>query len=361
MAGGDNPFVSHAFLSSLEEAGCVGPGTGWSPRHQLVSDDAGLVAAMPLYLKDHSWGEFVFDHAWAEAYARVGLDYYPKLVCAVPFTPVTGPRLLHAGAAQKTTARAALLDAARRLAATEGASSLHVLFPEDGRALARAGMMLRIDCQYHWHDHGYGNFDGFLDTLRSDKRKKIRRERRRVADSGIRHQFLAGPELGDELLDRIYRLHANTFLERGQLPYLNRDFFFLARERLGEALQVALARQDGRLVACAVFFRGPRTLYGRYWGAAEHHDSLHFETCFYQGIEYCLREGLAGFEPGAQGEHKLRRGFEPVQTCSTHWIAREEFSGAIAAYLTRERGWVREYLQDARRHLPYRRGEAPDG
>jgi hypothetical protein len=354
------PFLRHEFLAALESSGSACDATGWTPRHLLLEDGAGhLLAAMPLYLKDHSWGEFVFDHAWAHAYERSGRAYYPKLVSCVPFTPISGPRLLVAEGVDRSWACSRLIEAARSLALEEDASSLHILFPPPANAgeLETMGLMRRTDCQYHWRNDSFSSFDDFLARFRSDRRKKVRRERRRVQEAGIRFVTVAGPEIETRLLDQVYLMHAATFLERGQSPYLTRRFFEALHRTMPEALLLTLALSEGVPVACAICLRDQTTLYGRYWGCSERYHSLHFETCLYQGIDYCIAEGLRVFEPGAQGEHKLRRGFEPTRTCSAHWLRDPAFAAAVGDYLARERRWVETYLHQARGQLPFRRSD----
>lgn len=362
MAGNGSPFLRHEFLLALEDSGSACVTTGWEARHLLIRDTGGMaLAAMPLYLKHHSWGEFVFDQAWAQAYQRIGRDYYPKLVSAVPFTPVTGPRiLLRAGAAHQDLTQQ-LLETARDIAGRERASSLHVLFPpaDSVASLANGELMLRKDCQYHWHNRGYQDFDDFLARFRSDKRKKVRRERRRVSEAGISFRLLRGHEITAPLLEQIYLFHAATFARRGQTPYLTHSFYEQIVRTLPEALVVILAERDDAPVACAICLRDDEALYGRYWGCDREYDSLHFETCFYQGIEYSIQEGLNRFEPGAQGEHKLRRGFEPVLTWSAHWLRDPVFARAIDNYLSNERIWLDDYLQQARDQLPFHRDGRP--
>ncbi len=358
LAGADAPFLRHEFLLALEQSGCATPETGWDAHHVLHhGPDGGLRGAMPLYLKPHSWGEFVFDFTWADAYHRAGLRYYPRLVSAVPFTPATGSRLLAATRA----GRQALLDAAREQLRELGASSLHVLFPSerDRKFLAAAGSMARLDCQFHWHNENYGGFDEFLAAFTAEKRKKLRRERRRVAEAGIACRTLHGGELDDATIDTVYRLHAMTFARYGHAPYLNRDFFARLARTMPETLVVELAARRNEPIACAVSLRGRDTLYGRYWGASGEHHSLHFELCYYRGIEYCIREGLARFEPGTQGEHKLLRGFVPAPVWSMHEIADARFGAAIREWLGREREERREWLREAVRHLPFRRADIP--
>lgn len=348
---GDTPFLRHAFLNALETTGCASPETGWQPAHLTMRDGDRLTGAMPLYLKSHSYGEFVFDWAWADAYRRHGQHYYPKLLCAVPFSPVTGPRLLGEPGALPGLAAAAV-----DLAEERGLSSIHCLFPTAAQAdeLSGQGWLIRTDCQFHWRNRGYRDFDDFLDTFSSAKRKKVRRERRRVAEAGIRFRILHGGELDAALLDTIYRFYCMTYFERGRSPYLTREFFAMIAEQLGRALVIILACQDAEPVGAAICLRSSDTLYGRHWGSDHEFHSLHFETCYYQGIDYCLREGLQYFDPGAQGQHKISRGFEPTTTYSAHWIADPEFRAAIGDYLARERPMMAEYREDASAHLPFK-------
>lgn len=354
------PFVRHEFLGLLERERCASPDTGWTPRHLVVEDDAGvLLGALPLYLKPHSWGEFVFDWGWANAYSRAGLEYYPKLVSAVPFTPATGPRLLTAPGSDVAAVREALIAAALAFAAELDVSSLHVLFPpaDEQSALVDRGFILRRDCQFHWHNRGYADFDAFLAGFRADKRKKANRERRRIAEAGIVFRTLGGAEIDAELWDVIHEFSLNTFRRHGHDHYLTAAFFKHLAQELPGMIMVKLALYRSRPVAAAIFFVGADTLYGRYWGAAADFDSLHFETCYYQGIEYCIERGLARFEPGTQGEHKVPRGFEPSPTCSAHWVADARFADAIAAHLRQEGIAVDEYMAGIRDHLPFRRAE----
>ncbi len=358
LPGAEALFLRHEFLHALEASGCATAASGWDARHVLLYDDAGqLTGALPLYLKSHSWGEFVFDFAWAEAYERAGLAYYPRLVSAVPFTPATGPRLLAANDAD----RARLLDEARRQGEALGASSLHLLFPRepDRGFLESSGLMARLDCQFHWRNEDYASFEDFVAGFTAEKRKKLRRERRRVAEQGIECRTLTGGALDETTLDVIHRLHAITFLRHGHAPYLNRDFFARIAAAMPAALVVELALLDGAPVACSISLRGRDTLYGRYWGASGDFHSLHFELCYYRGIEYCIREGISRFEPGTQGEHKLLRGFLPTPVWSLHEIRDARFSAAIADWLARERTARRAWLRAAARHLPFRRADIP--
>lgn len=351
-----NPFLAWDYLAGLERSGAVSAATGWHPRHLVMESAGQLLAAMPLYLKDHSWGEFVFDFAWADAHHRAGVPYYPKLVAAVPFTPVPGPRILAAAGVETAEVAPALLEAARALAEESSASSLHLLLPEEAQLpLAQgAGMSLRQDCQFHWFDRGYGDFEGFLGALSADKRKKFRRERRRVREAGIEFDWLTGNEIDDALFARLYDFYASSFLRRGMDPYFPPVFWVELLAAMPDSIRVVLARLGERPVAAAIFFVGGGVLYGRYWGCEEDHHSLHFETCFYQGIELALAEGCRRFEPGAQGEHKLRRGFDPVPTWSAHWLAHPAFARAIDAWLARERAHASAYIEAARQHLPFR-------
>ena len=356
LAGG-NPFLRHEFLSALEETGCANPATGWSAQHVALFDEQGLAAAAPLYLKAHSWGEFVFDFAWARAFEQQGLEYFPKLVCAIPFTPATGPRLLCRPGLAAAPLRAALLAALSERAQAGRLSSAHALFVDEaGRdASAEAGWLLRRDCHFQWHNRGYRDFADFLDAFSAEKRKKARRERRRVLEQGIEFRTLDGTQLDEGLIDRIYAFHALTFIRHGHTPYLNRSFFSRVARALGTDFFVKLAIYAGEPVAAAVFFRSAQTLYGRYWGAEEAYHSLHFETCYYQGIDYCIEHGLQRFEPGTQGEHKIARGFEPALTWSAHWIANAPLRRAIGAYLAREGEAIDAYASDAEAHAPFRK------
>lgn len=346
------PFTRHAFLAALEDHGCVGRATGWQPCHLVLEDAAGLAAAMPLYRKEHSYGEFVFDFAWAEASHRAGIPYYPKLLCAVPFTPVAGPRL----AARSPELRAALLRQAARLLEDAPFGSAHVLFldPPAAAAAAAGGWLERSDVQFHWHGRGDRSFEDFLARLSHDKRKKIRRERRKVAEAGITFEWRPGDALSEAEWAEVYALYGNTYEERGQAPYLTLPFFLDYGRRPGSPLRLALARDGARLIAVAITMVGGDTLYGRHWGCAERYDGLHFETCYYQGIELCLAQGLAHFDAGAQGAHKLARGFEPVLTRSAHRLADARLARAVGAFLERERVAVAQRQSMLAEHSPYR-------
>ena len=358
LASGSHPFLRHEYLHALEASGCAAPETGWQACHLLLLNNKNKpVGAMPLYLKSHSRGEFVFDWAWAAAYQRAGYDYYPKLLNAVPFTPVTGPRFLCGGSAkQQAKTRSMLLAGAVELAERLEASSLHCLFPprQDAEWMEEKGMMLRTDCQFHWKDDGYKDFSDFLATFSSAKRKKVNRERRRVREAGIRFATLHGGDLTPELWESFYPLYAASYLKRGQYPYLNHDFFERVARDLPESLVIFLARLEGEAVALAICFRSDNALYGRYWGSTGYYHSLHFETCYYQGIEYCIREGLKVFDPGVQGEHKLARGFSPATSYSTHWVRHAGFADALTGFLSDERKQVARYVEIAGEHTPFK-------
>jgi predicted N-acyltransferase len=359
VAGTTWPFLRHEFLLALEESGSACAATGWQPCHLLLRKGWTLVGALPLYLKSNSFGEFVFDWAWADAYRRAGLRYFPKLVAGVPFTPATSPRFLHAPGTDPVGVRRALVSAARDLARESGASSLHVLFPTDEEvaALEGEGLLRRKDCQFHWHNQGYGSFDDFLGTFTAEKRKKAKRERRRVAEAGIRFRHLSGREIDPDLLARIMPLYASSFWRRGREPYLNEDFFRRLCATLPDSLLVILALRGDEPVATAICYRGTDALYGRYWGSSADYHSLHFETCYYQGIEYCIEHGIGLFEPGTQGEHKISRGFVPTATWSAHWLSHPQFFAAIDQYLHRERAHIDRYIAEVSEHVPYRRSE----
>jgi len=357
LAGG-NPFLRHEFLIALERSGCIGPRTAWQPRHIVARDHEGrLVGALPLYVKYDSRGEFVFDWSWADAYERAGGIYYPKLVASVPFTPATGRRLLVHESADERSVAARLLEGARELQDEIDASSIHFLFPTDAErgTLAAAGFLARKSCQFHWHNRAYTDFDDFLSRFSSEKRKKARRERRRVAEAGVRFEHLAGDQLSAEDWDVVFEFHARTFLRRGRPPYLNRAFFAEIARTMPENIVVILARHGGTPIATAICFRGADSLYGRYWGSLADFHSLHFEACYYQGIDYCIREGLATFEPGTQGEHKISRGFTPSATWSWHSLRDPGFHRAVQQFLTHETTQVDAYMDYLEDHVPYRR------
>jgi hypothetical protein len=341
----------------LEESGTVAAKTGWMPQHLLVEDEAGsTLAAMPCYLKSHSQGEYVFDHGWAEAYELAGGDYYPKLQAAVPFTPVTGPRLLVRSGPLADAAREALIAGALELVKRRGVSSLHVTFPteREWRQLADFGFLARTDRQFHWLNEGYATFDDFLAVLSSRKRKAIKRERR-LAREGIEILALSGSDLTEAAWDAFFSFYLETGSRKWGRPYLNRPFFSLVGERMGDKIALLMARRAGRFIAGALNFAGANTLYGRYWGAVEQRPFLHFELCYYQAIEYAIEHRLARVEAGAQGPHKLARGYVPVPTFSAHWIADPALRRAIADYLVRERAYVRAESKELAAFAPFRK------
>ncbi|MEP6886465.1 MAG: GNAT family N-acetyltransferase [Gammaproteobacteria bacterium] len=352
------PFLRHEFLLAMEESGCAVPRTGWAARHVVINDTAGqTLAAMPLYLKAHSRGEFVFDFSWANAYAAQGLRYYPKLLSAVPFTPVRGPRLLVGAAVDPEHMRSMLIKAATDYARSEQLSSWHVLFPTDDVAerLKSAGLILRRDCQFHWHNQGYESFDAFLTTFTAEKRKKAKRERRRVAEAGIEFDTLHGGDMDDARWESVYPFYADTFYRHGHEPYLNMQFFKRIAASLPDRLMLKVARIGPTPIAVAIFFVGDDALYGRYWGAGGNYHSLHFEACYYQGIEYCIKHNLQRFEPGTQGEHKVPRGFVPTMMSSAHFVADPRFAAAIRDFAVREARGVDNYAAEVNEHVPYHR------
>ena len=347
LAGGD-PFLGHAFLASLEDSGSVGPGTGWTPAPLLVEQDGALLAVAPSYLKSHSQGEYVFDHAWADAWQRAGGSYYPKLQIAVPFTPVPGPRLLGSRPQQ-------LLAAAEALTVQNDLSSAHMTFIDGAGAAAcqERGWLIRHGLQYHWFNRGYATFDDFLAALSSRKRKTIRKERI-AAREGLEFRALRGGEIGKTEWDAFWAFYQDTGSRKWGQPYLTRSFFDLVGERMGDDIVLFLAFRDGVPVAGALNFIGPDTLYGRYWGCTEDVPFLHFELCYYQAIEWACDHGLACVQAGAQGEHKLARGYEPVVTQSAHFIPNRSFRAAVADYLENERVGVDSEIEWLREGLPYR-------
>jgi uncharacterized protein len=350
------PFLRHEFLLSLEESGCTTPKNGWTPEHLIARDPAGrLVGAVPLYRKSHSRGEFVFDFSWANAYAQHGLRYYPKLLSAIPFTPVSGPRLLVDPTVEPLAMRAALIRAVGEHARDQRLSSWHVLFPTDAELtpLTQGGLIPRRDCQFHWFNRGYQSFDAFLATFTAEKRKKAKRERRRVAEAGIVFDTRSGADMDDALWHTVYEFYADTFYRHGHEPYLNLKFFKLVGRAMPERLMLKIARHGATPIALAIFFVGDDALYGRYWGAGGNYHSLHFETCYYQGIEYCIEKGLSRFEPGTQGEHKVPRGFVPALTCSAHDITDARFAAAIRDFAAREANGVDAYAAAVNEHVPY--------
>ncbi|WP_455235327.1 GNAT family N-acetyltransferase [Thiogranum longum] len=361
VAGTGNPFLRHEFLAALERNGCVGQKHGWLPRH-LVAFDAhrALLGAVPMYLKDNSYGEFVFDWSWADAYQRYGLPYYPKSVVAVPYTPATGPRILTAGDADGEHVASALIQLAQEWSASENLSSLHWLFTneQDTTRLREQHFMLRLGCQFHWRNAGYRDFEDYLSCFSSRKRKKVRRERRYVDEAGIDMRIVHGDEATDSELHIMHEFYRTTFDKKWGHATLTADFFRDIAQSMGQQLVFVIASRGGRIVAGAICLRGDDTLYGRHWGCYEDYHSLHFEACYYQGIEYCIRQGLSRFEPGAQGEHKISRGFLPTATWSAHWIAHDGFRESIARYLDQETAAMRDYIDELATHSPFKESQA---
>ena len=351
-----HPFLRHEFLAGLEHFGCVGEQWGWLPRHIIACEDDRLVGALPLYEKHNAYGELVFDWNWADAFQRAGLRYYPKLVSAIPYSPVTGPRLLAATDGNRIAIKQALLTKALELTRESGSSSLHLLFPDatDIDLLQQQGLLRRTGSQFHWFNRGYHTFDDYLTTFNSQRRKKVKRERRRVQEAGITVDILDGYQATEEHWDTWHRFYCSTFERHSGYATLSRDFFAHLGQTMPEALVLVLASYQGRYVAGALSLRSDTALYGRHWGCDEAFHSLHFELCYYAGIEYAIQHGLARFEPGAQGEHKVWRGFEPVPTWSAHWLANPEFARAIAHYLDHEHALMLDYMSGLNEHLPFK-------
>jgi predicted N-acyltransferase len=347
-----NPTVSHAFLDSLHRTGCASANAGWAPNYLTLWEDNALAAAAPLYAKSHSYGEYVFDWAWADAYERHGLAYYPKLLCAVPFTPATGPRLLARDTAMRERLALALLETAK----ASRVSSLHVLFPtdEDAAALRGIGLLERTGVQFHWRNEGYRTFDDFLAALSHDKRKKLRQERRKVAEAGVTMRRLTGREATESDWDFFTRCYRRTYREHRSTPYLDRAFFGMMAERMPDNVLLVIAELHGKPIAAALDLFAAGVLYGRYWGSVEYVPGLHFEACYYQAIEFCIERGIALFEGGAQGEHKHARGFLPEVTRSFHWLAHPAFERAIDEYLEREGQHIAAYVDELNDHSPFK-------
>ncbi|MDH4478896.1 MAG: GNAT family N-acetyltransferase [Rhodoferax sp.] len=360
-----SPFMQHAYLHALEASGSASPATGWLPQIITLEREGALAAACVLYVKDHSYGEYVFDWAWARAYQQHGLPYYPKAVVAVPFTPVPGARLL----AMDAEARAALVQALVAWCKKQQLSSLHLLFAADDdlQACEAAGLMVRHTVQFHWTNSAlpYADFDAFLSQMAQDKRKKIRQERRKVADAGVQFRWSQGADIGDADWDFFYRCYERTYLEHGNAPYLSRDFFARMQSTMAANWLLFVAERDGRPIASSLIAlssqapagtgaQQPKVAYGRYWGALERVDCLHFEACYYQPLAWCIAHGYQRFEGGAQGEHKMARALLPVKTSSAHWLAHPSFADAVARFLEREGEGIEDYLGDLQQRSPLR-------
>jgi len=357
-AGAGNPFISHGFLNALERSGSAAAEQGWQPRHLVVrARDGGLLGAAPLYLKSHSYGEYVFDWGWADAYERAGGSYYPKLQACVPFTPVTGPRLLVRPGAEAEAVSAALVAAMAEVARRYQVSSLHVTFCEEAEwtRFGNAGFLQRTGRQFHWENRGYDSFDAFLGSLASRKRKMIRKERRKVAESGITLRALRGASIEPRHWDAFHRFYIATADRKWGNPYLTRDFFHRLGEALAERVVLVVAEDRGELTAAALNLLGEDALYGRNWGALGDYRFLHFEACYYQAIEFAIEHGLARVEAGAQGEHKIQRGYMPVQTYSAHWIADPGLRDAVESYLARERQEIDREIAGLATYGPFRK------
>ncbi|MFD3188699.1 GNAT family N-acetyltransferase [Sedimentitalea sp. HM32M-2] len=353
-----DPFTTYRFLSALEQSGSVGPGTGWQPQYLTAHLEGRMIGCAPMYLKSHSQGEYIFDHNWAHAYERAGGRYYPKLQIAVPFTPATGRRLL-VRAGIEDLARSALLQGALQLATDNGLSSLHVTFctAAEAEAGARLGLMARTTQQFHWVNRSYADFDGFLSTLSARKRKNIRKERARAQAFGGDIHVLTGDDIRSEHWEAFWAFYQDTGARKWGSPYLTRRFFDLAQDSLRGDLALIMARRDGRWVAGALNVIGRDTLFGRYWGCVEHHPCLHFELCYYQAIDMAIALGLQRVEAGAQGEHKLARGYLPTPTHSLHWVADQGFSDAIARYLRAERDAVTDEIELLTEYGPFKKSK----
>lgn len=348
----NNPFLSFAFLDALHESGSACADTGWQPQFLALFDGDQLAAAMPLYVKMHSYGEYVFDWAWADAYHRNGVEYYPKLLSAIPFTPVTGARLL----ARDAHARAALIDVLRATQTASAVSSTHILYPPEDQVkqLEDAGFMLRSGVQFHWLNAGYRSFDQFLDTLEKKKRKNIRAERRKVAEAGVTLRRVRGTDITEDDWILFNRCYQRTYRAHHSTPYLNLDFFLRIGRTMPENIMLVVAERRGSAIASSLVIHSADTLFGRYWGELEHVPCLHFEAAYYQPLEFCIEQNIAVFEGGAQGEHKMARGFLPTKTWSAHWLAHPAFSDAIERFLEREKGGIDDYIDELNDRNPFK-------
>ena len=352
------PFLKYEFLKALEITKCVSPEEGWTPLHLVVSEVDTILAIMPLYIKTDSQGEFVFDWSWADAFYRNGLDYYPKLVCSIPFTPASGPRLVITDSTRTEEIIKIVSGALKQLAEENNFSSVHILLAEKDEInlYSNQDFSLRTSYSFHWFNKEYRNFGNFLEDMTSRQRKNIKKERSKINSQGIIMSKIKGSEITDEMLEIFYKFYQVTYLKRGMRGYLNLDFFkYIVNEMPESILMVFAQNSSGEYVAGALNFYDEEKLYGRYWGCLEEYDSLHFETCYYQGIEFCIEEKLDSFDPGVQGEHKIKRGFCPIETFSAHWIKDIRFKEAIDDFLSRERAHILEYNQDRKSRLPFRK------
>ncbi|MEQ1529954.1 MAG: GNAT family N-acetyltransferase, partial [Methylococcales bacterium] len=349
LAGFDYPFLRHEFLAALEQSGSASEQTGWQPAHLLVMAELELVTVMPLYLKQHSWGEYVFDQQWTQAYQQQGLNYYPKWLTTIPFTPCPGARIVSKPGIDSFTVTQLLLAFIQQISVQKGMSSWHCLFPNSTQLeqLRALGLSIREGVQFQWFNNGYQDFADFLQTLSADKRKMIKRERRRVTEQGIQLLRIPGPQVTDAQWLAFFQFYAMTYIKRSAQPYLNFSFFQQLAATMAEQLLLVLAIKNEKPIAAALSFIGTDTLYGRYWGCNEDYNGLHFETCYYQGLDYCIENSLQRFDSGAQGEHKISRGFQPVSTYSAHWLKNARFAGAIDQFLAREQKLVQHYKEQA--------------
>jgi hypothetical protein len=356
LSPNDGPFLKHEFLSALEETGCVGGNTGWQVAHLTLKQDGRLVGAMPLYLKQHSYGEFVFDWSWAQAYEQQGLNYYPKILCAIPFIPVQGSRILCGSESSQTRIQEALIDGLKSLLAENDLSSAHILFPMNSQAeyLREQGFLLRDSVQFHWQNQNFQSFEQFLSALTMKRRKNIRREREQVVREAISFQHVPGEDSNDQDWEFFFDCYQNTYLEHQSSPYLNESFFKLWAKRMPDNLHLIFAQRNGSPIAASLLVvdRPSSKVFGRYWGALEHIPCLHFETAYYQAIEYCIDEGIQTFEGGAQGEHKMARGFLPTTIQSAHFIKDPRFAKAIGHFLDREHQGIGAYVDELAEHSP---------
>jgi len=353
----DYPFLRHEFLAALENSGSVGGNSGWQPYHLTVYQNGDLVALIPLYIKSHSYGEYVFDWAWADAYHRHNVEYYPKLLTAIPFTPASGPRLCTTPNIDKTALISAIVDDIQKQTKDGRFSSWHLLFPKaaEFKSWQQTELRARTGCQFHWFNREYKSFGDFLSAFTSRKRKSINRERRRVAEQGISLYTLTSDQISEKHIRDFFIFYQATYMKRGQQGYLTLNFFLQLRDTMADHLVLVLAEKDGQSIAAALSLRDAKTLYGRYWGCLEEYECLHFEACFYQGIEFCITNGIQRFDPGAQGEHKILRGFEPVKTYSLHWIEHPGFREAIDRFLGQEKLGMAQYKDDATAMLPFKK------
>ena len=358
LVDSDYPFMKHSFLLSLEESKCVGEGTGWHPFHLLVKEEEQVIALMPMYIKTDSHGEFIFDWSWADAFYRNGLDYYPKLVSAIPFTPASGPRLCILDENKRTPISSLIKEGLEEISIKLGISSAHILLPEKKElsAYVDSGFSMRTSYSFHWFNNNYSYFDDFLNELTSRQRKNLRKERSKIFDQNIHLERIPGKDITEELWESFFKFYQLTYFKRGMQAYLNLDFFHKISERLPESLLLVIAKdvKTKSHLAGALNFCDSKNLYGRYWGCLEEYDSLHFESCYYQGIEHCIEMRLNKFDPGVQGEHKIKRGFVPIETYSSHWIKDDRFKKAIDDFLIRERKHILEYNERCKSLLPFK-------